>query len=208
MRCCIRWFLGLTIVALLVGGPLAYLHDLHANFRNFHIVRDGVLYRSGQLSLAALKRVIHDYDIRTVVTLRDAHKPDDPAPDAVEERYCTDMGMKYVRIPPRAWWAPDNSVPADQGVRAFLQIMDDPANFPVLVHCFAGNHRSGAYCAVYRMEYEGWSNRNALDEMKNYGYTSLDEDIDLLWYLEDYRPRRFSDASLRRASADASEKRR
>ncbi len=187
---CVRWFLGLSIVAMLVGGPMAYLHYRTVHFRNFHVVRDGVLYRSGQLSLDGLKRAIHDYDIRTVVTLRDAHVPGDPAPDAAEEAYCKEQGMRYVRIPPRAWWASDNSVPAEQGVRTFLEVMDDPSNYPVLVHCFAGYHRSGAYSAIYRMEYEGWTNRNALDEMKNYGYQGLDEHLDLLWYLEDYRPRR------------------
>lgn len=186
----VRWFLGLSIVALLIGGPLGYLHCRNANFRNFHVVREGVLYRSGQLSLNGLKRVIHDYGIKTVITLRDAHHPGAPPPDAAEEAYCAGQEINYVRIPPRPWWGPDNSVPAEQGVRRFLEVMDDPSNYPVLVHCFAGCHRSGALCAVYRMEYEGWGNHDALDEMKNYGYVSLDEDVDILWYLEDYRPRK------------------
>ena len=196
MARCVRWFLGLAILALLVGAPLGYLRYLKANFRNFHVVHEGVLYRSGQLSLNGLKRVVHDYGIKTIVTLRDAHNPGQSAPDAAKEAYCKKQEIKYVRIPPRVWWGPDNTVPAEQGVRTFLEVMDDPANFPVLVHCFAGSHRSGAVCAVYRMEYEGYSNQEALDEMKNYGYANLDDDVDLLWYLDDYRPRKQQQAPM------------
>ena len=75
---------GLTIVGVLFGGPWAYHSYLQKNYRNFHTVRPGVLYRSGQLSLTGLKRVVHDEGIRTVVSLRDTFDAlnvtaDDPA---------------------------------------------------------------------------------------------------------------------------------
>src|SRR5262249_25127443 len=58
-----------VILALLVAGPLIYARQKHAHLRKLQVVHDGVLYRSGQLSPAGLKRVAHDYRIRTVVTL-------------------------------------------------------------------------------------------------------------------------------------------
>jgi protein tyrosine/serine phosphatase len=48
--------------------------------------------------------------------------------------------------------------------------MDDPANYPVWVHCTAGRDRTGAMCAVYRMEYDHWSAEQALAEMREYGF--------------------------------------
>jgi tyrosine-protein phosphatase SIW14 len=81
-------------------------------------------------------------------------------------------------------------VPAEEGLRAFRAVMDDSANYPVLVHCFAGVHRTGAYCAVYRMDYEHWSNRQALAEMRLMGYETLGEDRDILDYLVTYQPHR------------------
>ena len=45
---------------------------------------------------------------------------------------------------------------------ALTVVMADPGNYPVLVHCFAGIHRTGAYCAVYRMEFERWDNADAM----------------------------------------------
>ncbi len=60
-----QWLMGLSMLALLLGVPIAYGLFFKANVRNFHEVREGVLYRSGQMSLFGLKNVIHDYGIKT-----------------------------------------------------------------------------------------------------------------------------------------------
>jgi tyrosine-protein phosphatase SIW14 len=66
--------------------------------------------------------------------------------------------------------------------------MSDPANHPVLVHCFAGTHRTGAYVAVYRMEFDGLTNQQAIAELMANGYTNINEEMDLLGFLEQYQP--------------------
>jgi protein tyrosine/serine phosphatase len=184
-----QWLMGFSMLALLVGVPIAYGLFIKANVRNFHEVREGTLYRSGQMSLFGLKNVIHDHGIKTVVTLRDAVYPGDPPPDLMEEKYCRDQEINYVRIPPRSWWAPTGQIPADEGIRTFLEVMDNPENYPVLVHCFGGIHRAGAFTAIYRMEYEHWTNAEAMAEMKRCGYSTLDDEWDISTYLEKYRPR-------------------
>jgi tyrosine-protein phosphatase SIW14 len=189
----LRILFGVAIVAVMVGAPLAYKLRQDAAFRNFHVVREGVLYRSGQMTLAGLKRVLHDHGIKTVVTLRDAHAPGEPAPDTAEETYCKSQGYNHVRIPPRNWFASDGSVPAEKGLAVFRQVMQDPANYPVLIHCFAGIHRTGAYCAVYRMDFEHWPNETAIAELRTHGYDTLDTDWDILTFLENYQPNRPTD---------------
>jgi tyrosine-protein phosphatase SIW14 len=186
----LRCLFALLIVAVIVGAPWGYALYQHNRLRNFHVVRDGVLYRSGQMTLVGLKRIIHDYGIKTVITLRDAHCPGDEPPDKDEETHCIKEGLKYFRIPPRPWSAEDGSVPAEKGVQVFRQVMSDPKNYPVLVHCFAGIHRTGAKCAIYRMDFEGWSNARAIAEMRDHGYSIFDEHLDIADYLETYRPRR------------------
>ena len=52
----------------------------------------------------------------------------------------------------------------------FLDLMDDPDAYPVLIHCKAGLHRTGCLTAVYRMEYQGWSPGEAYDELKAHGF--------------------------------------
>jgi tyrosine-protein phosphatase SIW14 len=183
-----RTFFGIVIVLALIAGPGVYAYRTQLEMRHFRIVRDGVLYRSGQLTLPALKRVIHDRGIRTIVTLRDSYEEGQPPPDLAEEEYCKHEGLLHVRIPWREWYGPDGVAPVDEGVRTFLKVMSDPNNHPVLVHCFAGIHRTGGYCAVFRMEFDGWSNKEAIDEVIANGYYNLHDDWDVLEYLEHYRP--------------------
>jgi protein tyrosine/serine phosphatase len=181
--------MGSLVVAVLVGLPLGYAAYRQKHFRNFHVVHPGVLYRSGQLSRVGLERVIHDYGIRTVVSLRDSEVEGGRPPDWAEEQYCRQQDIRYVRLGPQHWWSPDGAAPADANVRTFLAVMDDPSHYPVLVHCFAGIHRTGAMVAVYRMEYDRWPTAEALDELRANGYRNLDDEWDVLGYLEQYRPR-------------------
>jgi tyrosine-protein phosphatase SIW14 len=189
MRRILRGFSGFLIAALLIFAPIAYSHYRQPYYRNFRAVKEGVLYRSAQLSLAGLDWAIHDHGIRTVITLRDSASRKEPAPDWNEEEFCWAQGVNFYRISPRSWSAADGAVPAEEGVRKFLEIMDNPDHHPVLVHCFGGIHRTGAFTAVYRMEYDHWTNQRAIDELRANGYTTLEDDWNLLEFLEDYRPR-------------------
>jgi protein tyrosine/serine phosphatase len=182
-------FLGCVLVLLVAGGPIGYSFYSQSHIRNLRMVNRDILYRSGQMSRSGLKAVIRDYGIKTVISLRDSVLANELPPDWVEEEFCTGEGIKYSRISPRVWLTPDGQMPAAEGVRQFLAIMDDPKNFPVLIHCYAGIHRSGAFTAVYRMEYQHWSNAQAITELRNNGYTALEDEWDLLGYLEQYVPR-------------------
>lgn len=185
----VRVLLATAVVLLVAAVPLLYSSHRQTTFRNVRVVEDGVLYRSGQLSPAALDRVIHDYGIRTVVTLRTVRDPAKPYPDEWERGVCEARGLKHVRIVPKVW-GPDEmgEVPAEQVVQAFLKVMDDPANHPVLVHCFAGVHRTGTLCAIYRMDAHGWPVGRAMAEMHACGYDPDDLHPHVRNYLESYRP--------------------
>jgi protein tyrosine/serine phosphatase len=194
----VRYTFAGLIAVVMVAGPLGYVLYRKAESRNFRVVRDGVLYRSGQLSVSGLKRLIEDYGIRTVVTLRTARVEGDPHPALDEEEFCRSQELYYHRLQMKSWVRTNGTAPADESVRAFLDIMKNPANHPVLVHCFAGKHRTGAYCAIYRMEFENWSNEQAIEEMILNGYDDLEEHEDLDGYLNAYRP-------MSRSTADHAE---
>jgi protein tyrosine/serine phosphatase len=175
---------GAATTVALIAGPVLYAFHAQAEMRNFRVVREGVLYRSGKMTLDGLKRAVHDYGIKTVVSLRDADRLDDQA----EEAFCAREEINFVRLPPKHWDTTYGPAEVEPNVRAFLEVMNDPDNYPVLVHCLAGIHRTGAYCAVYRMERERWGNAEAIAEMKAFGYENLDDEFDILGYLEQFRP--------------------
>jgi protein tyrosine/serine phosphatase len=180
--------LGIVMVLSAVAIPAFIGHRFSMQTRNLRVVREGVLYRSGQNSLAGLRSVKHDLGIKTVVSLREAIRDGHASSDLAEEEYCAREELNFHRIVLGKWYAEDGSTPAEEGVRRFREIMADPNNYPVLVHCLAGIHRTGACCAIYRMEQEHWTNAQALAEMKEAGYVTLDDEWDILGYLEMYQP--------------------
>ena len=54
--------------------------------------------------------------------------------------------------------------PSQAEVARFLEIVSDPANQPVLVHCRNGVDRTGYMLGLYRIEADGWSPERAARE--------------------------------------------
>ncbi len=187
-----RWkiVLGLTVIAVVIAGPLGYAYHQNTHLRNFHVVEEGVLYRSGQLTPEAFNQVVKERNIRTVVTLRTTRVVGRLPPDTWEEDYCAAHGLKHVRIVPRVWGADEKGeIPAEQAVQEFLHVVDDKANYPILVHCFAGIHRTGTMCAIFRMEHHHWPADRAINEMQLDGFDPLDMQEHIEGYLRSYTPR-------------------
>jgi tyrosine-protein phosphatase SIW14 len=171
---------GLVVAAIAV--PLLFAHRERLDGRHLRVVRERVLYRSAQLPPSGIARAVKDLGVKTVVSLRDSDRPADHA----EELYCGSQGIRFVRIEPLSWDGVQGTAPVDQGLARFLEVMSEPKNHPVLVHCYRGVHRTGAYVAVYRMECEGWSRERALKEMVTAGYDLLDKHDDLRGYMTRY----------------------
>jgi len=184
----VKWLLGIAVVLLAIGVPLAYSAYYGTHFRNFRIMEDGVLYRSGQLTPHGLDTIVKEHGIRTVISLRTSRDPNKPHPDTFEEDYCNSHGMKFVRLIPKVWSVQDGKVPAQVNVDKFLEVMNDKANHPVLIHCFAGIHRTGTFCTIYRMEYNGWSSAEALAELRSLGYENVDDHVEVVDFLTKYKP--------------------
>src|SRR6516225_9672847 len=187
-----RWLqvaVGCALTVSFVTAPVLFGFHQQKQMRNFREVRAGVLYRSGQMTVEGLRRAHQEYHFKTIISLRDALTPGMPMPDAQEEEFCAKEEITFIRLPPYHWEGEEGTMPpVEENVRKFRAVMADPKNYPVLIHCFAGIHRTGAYTAIYRMEFEGWTNAQAIAEVKACGYTNLDDEWDILNYLEHYRP--------------------
>lgn len=186
----VQLVLAACALALVVSVPLVYASGRIQHARNMRVVEEGALYRCGQLTPAGLERAIRERGIRTVVTFRAARKQGEKSPDEWEEQFCADRGVNYRRIPPQVWGADEaGDIPAQEVVNKFLAVMDKPENRPVLVHCFAGVHRTGTMCAIYRMEFNGWSPPRALREMHHMGFDPDEMHPHIRDYLTNYKPR-------------------
>ena len=73
--------------------------------------------------------------------------------------------QKYIWLP-----IPSSGEPSDETLQRFLAIVQDPAAQPVYVHCYRGKDRTGTMIAAYRILIEGWTTKDALGEMQEFGF--------------------------------------
>jgi tyrosine-protein phosphatase SIW14 len=150
---------ALVLLALVAATAPARVADTTGvSIKNFGKVNDHY-YRGSQPigeEFAQLKRL----GIKTVIDLRKDSVREEP--DQVKS-----LGMQYFNIPLKA------SVPATaEQTSYFLGLVNNPANWPVYIHCKGGRHRTGALTAVYRITQDGWTADQAFKEMKEYDFNS------------------------------------
>lgn len=120
---------------------------------NFHKVSD-TLYRGAQPTADGVRQ-LKAMGIKTIVNLRATHSDRDEIGDA-------EIGYEHISM--KTWH------PEDEDVVRFLRIVSDPSNTPIFVHCQRGADRTGTMCAVYRIAVQGWTRRDAIEEMVEGGY--------------------------------------
>ena len=140
--------------------------------KNFGKINDHI-YRGGQPDEDDYKKLA-TIGIKTVIDLREH-------PEGYARRLTEDAGMRYINI-----GLNDKRAPTDVETNYFLQLVNDENNWPVFVHCAGGRHRTGVLLAVYRMEVDGWSARQAFEEMKDYKFYSRFGHGDLKDYVFEY----------------------
>jgi protein tyrosine phosphatase (PTP) superfamily phosphohydrolase (DUF442 family) len=87
--------------------------------------------------------------------------------DATERAHVENAGMHYMQIPMTT-----HAAPTSAELTAFLNLVNDPVNQPVYVHCVGGRHRTGVMTAAYRMTHDGWTADQAFKEMKQFKFGS------------------------------------
>ncbi len=112
------------------------------------------LYRGAQPTAEGIKE-LKKLGVKTIVDLRDKHSDKDVLGDSK---------IAFEHIPMKPW------KPKEADVVRFLKIVADKARQPVFVHCQCGADRTGTMCAIYRVAVDGWSKRQAIDEMTKGGF--------------------------------------
>ncbi|WP_411844918.1 tyrosine-protein phosphatase [Roseibacillus persicicus] len=123
-----------------------------AGVPNLHQV-SSELYRSAQPTAEGMA-ALEEKGVRTVINLR-AFSDD--------EEEVSGTTLKTERIPILTW-SPDG-----EDDDRFLHLLENSPK-PILVHCKHGSDRTGAMCAIYRIEKQGWSSSEAIAEMTSGGY--------------------------------------
>jgi len=141
-----------------------YVWHVNFNYR-FETISEGKVYKSALIPPQKLEGYLRGKKIKTVIdllhpNLNDKLNPanithvnaEDNAIKRINREYHTNI--KHINIP-------SDQVPTEENLKKFFAVLDNPNNYPVLIHCYHGTGRAAIYSALYRIEYEKWSNENA-----------------------------------------------
>lgn len=137
-------------ISVLVG--LAYYAYWAKALYRFTAVTEYQLYQSAEIPADEVLDVARSHGIRTIVDLRLSEES--PNEIEAEQKALAGSDVAYVHLPA-------THVPDEATVMRFLEVVGDPANRPVLVHCKHGTGRSVLFGSLFRVEFEHWDNERA-----------------------------------------------
>ena len=153
----------LVITAVIIFAKNYY--DMYIN-HNFETVVDGKVYKSGVLPPNEIADYVKKYKIKSIVDLRFpgtsdlVNNPEIPAELTAEKMAIEKIkGVNYFNNG-------SDQVPKQENLDAFFKIMDNPKNYPVLIHCYHGVGRAEMYTALYRIEYQGMDKDEAREKSR------------------------------------------
>lgn len=182
--------IGFSILALVLVFVAKYVYDMNIN-HNFETITDGKVYKSGVIPPDQIADYVKKYHIKSIVDLRfpgtgdDVNNPEIPAElTAEKEAVAKIKGVNYFNNG-------SDQVPNQKNLNVFLTIMDNKANYPVLIHCYHGIGRAEMYSAIYRIEYENFTNEEARNGVRTLiKWSSFDDGKPKGEYLKAYKSRK------------------
>lgn len=180
----------LAVIAVVLVGVGKYVYDMHIN-HNFETITEGKVYKSGVIPPDQLEAYIKKYHIKSVVDLRFPgtldlkNNPEIPSElTAEKEAIAKIKGVNYFNDG-------SDQVPNQKNLDIFFKIMDNKDNYPVLIHCYHGIGRAQMYSALYRIEYENFTNEEARKGTNTIlKFSSFDDKTPKGEYLKAYKSRK------------------
>jgi protein tyrosine/serine phosphatase len=133
------------IIVLLAVTISAVLLVKHFHIKGFQIVKQDVLYVSGQPRGMDYTRLLYKYHIATIVNVRSPAEHRDRNWHNEEVIQTRNGGIKYIELPIDK----NNFFPDQQTIDRFFGIMSDKTNLPVLLHGSGDDERVAMLTAVW-----------------------------------------------------------
>ena len=118
------------------------------------------LYRGAQPKNDGVEQ-LKKFDIDTIVDLRGE------LPGLIEDERerAESLGIRFINLPGSGW-----ATPTDDEIAQFFTLVRERPRRKIFIHCWLGGDRSGMFIAAYRIAFEGWSPRQAIQEMRSFHY--------------------------------------
>ena len=201
----VRWIKRLAgavgtsfLIAVLGLGLFHFYRSVWEKGKRLRVTVPGKLYRSGQMTEEGFADAVRRYGIKSIVNVQQEFpdpkiRKDYLTRDSIgEQEMCRNLGVKYIHVKPDLVHLSEYPQKRPAVLDEMLAVYDDPENYPMLIHCKAGLHRTGLLAALYRVEHQGWTTAEAYREMKAQGFGDKDcteSNLYVKQYLLDYQPR-------------------
>ena len=141
-----------------------YVWHVNFNYR-FEEISKNKVYKSALIAPDKLESFLLDNNIKTVIDLLDAGVQDslNPATQAeidAEDKAVNEINKKH-NLNIEHINIASGQIPSKKTLEKFFEVLDKEESYPVLIHCYHGTGRAAMYSALYRIEYEQWSNYDA-----------------------------------------------
>lgn len=147
-----------VLCALVLMSSVAAVAEIsHLRRVDDHVYRGRQPDKAG---FAELKKM----GIKTVLDLRGG-----PIHEPRERRDVEAAGMQYISMRLSGIWEPK-----DQQIANILAVLENPARWPIFIHCRRGDDRVGEVIACYRMAYDHWTDKQAMDEARQDGISRFE----------------------------------
>ena len=154
-----------VIVIAALFWAKSYFYDYKIN-HNLKVISEGKVYKSGVIPPEDIADFVKEHNIKSIIDLRFpgtgdvVNNPEIPVELIAEKKAAAKIkGLNYFNIG-------SDQVPKPENLDYFFKVMDNKANYPVLIHCFHGVGRAEMYSAIYRIEYENWDRDEARTETR------------------------------------------
>lgn len=150
----------LLLAGLFAGG---YAYRQHHRYKHFAVHEPGKVYRCAWVDADVMGELVRTYHVKTVVNLC---RPGEMGPSrAAEERQAVEAaGARLFEIP-----MPDTADPHDPRIEPHMDVLQNPANYPMIIHCQHGVNRTARTIAMYEVLVHHADGEAAVRKMPRFG---------------------------------------
>lgn len=157
-----RSLLGLGVISLVlvVSG---YAYRQHKRYQHFEIHDPGMVYRSAWLEGEVFAELIDKHQIRSVVNLCNPEEMGS-ARTLDQRKHVLGAGAQLYELP-----FPQGVEADAPEVQKYVDILTNPGNYPMLVHCQHGVTRTAKVLAMYDILHKHDTADHSLGKMPLFG---------------------------------------
>ena len=158
-----QWPLGVLLLGIFCAlGAGSWIHA-HQRYKHFAVHEPGKVYRCAWVEPDVMAELVRKYHIRTVVNLC---RPEElgRSRELEEQGAVIAAGGRTLFLP-----MPESANPRDTRLEPLKQLLKEPDNFPLLVHCQHGVNRTARFLAMYEVLVNGADGEAAVQAMPKFG---------------------------------------